>query len=665
MVVATVDNATGHLWILQIPLATEIGTWTDVSGSTGPALNVNAAVEVNTDNNSGNADVWGVSSTGSLEQYRMSTGVWTDHGAPATGVLVTAEGVASHFVSSSQYNVFVIGSDLTLRVRYFNGTTWSWGNPLQPPGDFVSGGRNSLAYPTPLSGMSAVFLVGGIDGKLWTCAYAPSTASCRWVSRNHAPDNQGSTAWGLSVDLSLSPRRYRLLLNATINTDPLVYSGVTYVNAYNLVTNQWENHLAPVDSIATTLTNPGDLGEYSVDEFFGTVILTGIRSDESDTAFYRSTDDGNSWSAPTYPMSPSGTDVEVSFDAAGTAYATNRSGQIIASGDFGNSWSAVYSIPTSDAGDRTSMVADWRVAGRVYYEEGVPPGPTHFMYCTSGVHCADSTGTWCGPYPFPTNSRAFISLAGDGALYFVTDVPQFDSACPPVPGYNGAAAVRRIPNVAALPASCAAPTWTAAECLYFYRDDEYGHPPSSTRNGGYSPGIAVNIDAPRDNRSGPMVLLRGYTDTMGAVCSPTSVHCRADVYAAWRSSAGSWSATTQAAMLRVNQDPITGWVDHILGVPLALDYSRFNVSWMDWREDPTSDSLYHLYSATMTTAPTVTETQWPVAASWWGYFSDAWPGDIHRGANARLHGHQVGSLGSLMPPASSVVGTAIVSPYVR
>lgn len=683
MVVATVDNATGHLWILRIPLTTEIGTWSDVSGSIGPTLDVNAAVEVNTDNNSGNADVWGVSSMGDLEQYRLSTGSWTDHGPPATGLTATAEGVASHFVTSSQYNVFVIASDLTLRVRHFNGTAWSWGGPLQPPGDFVSGGRNSLAYPTPPFGSSAVFIVGGIDGKLWGCAYAPSTASCTWVFRNHAPDNQGSTAWGLSADLSLPARRYRLLLNATINTNPLVYSGVTYVNAYNLVADQWETHLAPVDSFVTMLSSPGYIGEYSSAEFFGTVIVVGQPNwGPNHDAFYWSSDDGNSWSAPSYPLTAhDGSDVDVSFDANGIAYATKNGGDIITSSSFGapGSWSPVYTVP-GGCTDRPYMVADWRVGGRVYY---ACSSARSFSYCANGAACANSTGAgWCGPYPTVSTHRAFISLGGDGSLYFASD-DSIEPSCPVPVGftpYTATLAVRHLPNVASLSASpCAdaatiAARWSPPECLFFAMPTSAS---TQTRNGGLYAAQShdlVTMDAPRDTTSGPIVLHVGYTDTLGNLCGFSSTNCRADVFAAWRRNDGTWSGYNQTTMLRVNQDafacgPGSCWVDHILPVPLAFDYGLYNASWMDWRED-SSDIFYHLYSATIT-GGAVAETAWPLATRWWdpattGY----WIGEFHRTANARLHGHQVGAFGSLTAPPMGVPpdgmpATAIVSAMVR
>jgi hypothetical protein len=684
--VATVDNSTGHLWILTISVASDTGIWTDASAS-GPALNTTGSVDVNVDpGGNGSTDVWGADSAGNLQRYQINGSGWTNMGAPPNATVMPT-GFASHRVSSTEYNVFATGSDYDLKVRRWNGFSWSWTDLGRPTNDFASLGRNNLAYPTP-GGQQLVYLTGGSSGTLWTCVY--SAGACSWAKAGTPPDSPRGLGWGYFAD-SL----YRVYVMAGMGP----YVTMAYVDSFDwAATAQWKSHLAPTDSFVTTLDTPNPTAEWDFAEYYGNLLLAGMELQTSGyykVALYRSSDDGSSWSGPSYPFSAIASgDPNVSFDANGIAYATRMESpspptiKLVTSSNAGGTWSSEFAVPLPssqqfDTIDRPYMTADWSSAGRIYltYSDSATGNP-YFMYCASGTNCATASGTWCGPYAMPScgliNCSAQISLGGDGSLYFAgPDV----SACNAQGDYDLPIAIRRIQNVKSLPSTCAAPTWTAPECLAVVQPLQ-SWPASAERNAGaethgylsggfsiYGGAISAARDTTATGGGGALLTTLSYTDPDAYVsgsnanaCTSASSHCRGNIFAAWRDpSANTWSGTTPPNMVRVHQDSGSAWVDHIMGVPLALDYKQYMVGWMDWREDPANDLHYHDYSAVVTTQSTVTEKQWPNPATWQNEL-----GDINTGVAARLHGHFVLDLNCPNGPTlCNVPGLATVSPYAH
>ncbi len=662
VVVATVDNVTSHLWILVGHVATDSWSWSDATLLPGGwKLDPNGAIDVNTDNASGGADVWGRDLTGNLWQFNTASSAWTNHGEPASGIAVMPSGMVSHWVSSSQYNVFVTGYDYTVYLRTFNGSTWSWVALGYPPGDWVSIGRNNMAYSLN-SGLNYVFLIGGSDGKAWACVYTPGSGSCSWYHMNHPADDAYGTLWGLSLDSWA-----HLLVNGSIN------SGIYYVDAANFLTGQWEAHLAPVDSFVTTLSTPYPTGEWDFSESFGNLLLAGCEQQPGGVsiAVYQSTDDGSTWSAPAYPFGHALCDPNVSFDANGKAFATRLVGggiRISTSSNGSPPWSSEYSIPGISGGssvDRPWMIADWAVGGRVYLAYDDSAG-AEFMYCLSGANCANSSGTWCGPYAITGEGGYPLLSLGAGRILYLSKFND-NGSCTSTGHYTTGISVRQL-NADSLSSTCAAPTWTSLQCLNVDASPGSGN----LRNAGLHSGLGISISAARDVQGAVLLTANSFTDTdrwtgtnTNDCVYGTSTHCRANVFAAWRDpTSGAWSGTTPATMLRVNQDDGGHWVDHILGTPDCLDNQQYFAGWMDWREDPTNDLNYHLYSALITpgTPATVSERQWtnPTGyAAWQGYV-----GDFNTAVNARLHGHFVQDLNATSS-SSTVPAIVMVSPYNR
>ncbi len=696
-------NYSGHLW--QCTLATSgtsVCQWFDASCITPGCPNVSQSssgkisVAVDTAaperNYPGYPDVetYIISPDGHLRRWRAWDAAWdptiplppTPSGTTVDFVGIQAWSVADaswngpSYAAVAGWNHADAGDTLQLATNA-TGTSWTWSHLSGGPANTLSYSPGNVAEA--MDGTWTRIWVSDLSGGFWRCSLG--SASCSTWDSYGSPPSQVHAPYG----------------NDRIGGGSFAYGSAGYVSGtlgatarylYAVdtagATPEWQNHLTLRDGVVTLMSG-GTFAEFSMAEYDGTVLLTGQRWDTSVTVgLFRSTNEGSSWPPPTYPFgSGAGVDIELAFDAAGTAYA-EWVGGIATSTDRGGTWTSM-SMPF---GDRPSMAADWRVPGRVYVESGTPTGnptsPTNFRYCTSGAACAMNPGNWCGPYPYPTSSRSYVSLGGDGALYFVTDgsaldpptaaATPVDPACPPPSGYNASVGVRRIVNVASLspPPGCSTPTWSnPPECLYYYAVET--NLTTRFHNAGAHSGISVTIDAPRDSSSGPLVLITGYTDTIGGTCSSASVHCRAEVFATWRNSSGSWYADRQASMLRVNQDGGTDWVDHILGTPLAFDYGRYNASWMDWREDSLNDRYYHLYSSTITAGALVgvAETRWADAEVSWGYWWGAswgglgWPGDVQRSARARDHGHQVGSRGSTGATEAAWPTTGLVSPHIR
>ncbi len=670
------SNSHFELWSCRIGGASSSCLWENENTFSGaqPLLGGDAGLAIDT---SCSADsypsFYAVSSSGSLLRFRWWAAGWNSSspGSPvqvdATGLQAWSSGTTC-YAAGAGYNTST-GFESLLLASITGTSTFAWtdltGGGSLGPSSGISYQLGNIAHSVS-SGTHVLWTVApttALPYALWQCSLNLSGPSCTWTNRGH-PADEIASVFGFGM-LGYASTGY-----------VVGYVGATaaYLYGYDSAQSQWQQHLTYRDAVATTLTNPGNVQEYAAAEYDGIVLITATEVTNNDTAFYRSTDDGSTFGAPTYPLGGPAGDVEVDFDAGGTAYAMcGNGGWLITSTNQSSSsptWSTPY-IPPPGIGDRESMVADWNVAGRIYVESGTYPSPTYFMYCASGASCASSSGVWCGPYSYPDSTNALIALAGDGNLYFASTSinPAANTACPPPSGYNASIGVRRITNVASLPGSCATPTWSAVECLY------YAIPTSSsqTRNAGSLATIKVNMDAPRDGSTGPVITLVGYTDTYGNPCTSSSTRCRADIYATWRSTSGSWYATSQASMVRVNDDSFncgttSCWFDHILPSVIGFDYGLYNVAWMDWREDPTNDLLDHLYSATINSSSvSTTSTVWqnPSGYSRWrDRTSNGWPGDIQIGANVRLHGHQLGSLGATASD-SSIVSTAIVSPFVH
>ncbi len=674
----------GHVWTCQIASSGSACYWEDESLRFGGGwlADPNSPISVNVPSFEGDLEIYSIvgsggggGSAGSLQRYRWNQDRWDNAGVPAAGTTVDFVGIQARSITSTATGVVVAAWDHmsagdTLQLARVTSTSgWQWynlsGSTGAPPNG-ISYSLGNISWAT--DGTNHRVWVEDLWGNsLWRCELSlGTTPTCTAWPDSYWPSDQsrnyyyGFDGLGGAIWASYS----QAYLTGSIAAAEYVYGAGQVA---------WENHLAPVSSTITTFSTPGNVGELTSDEYFGTVVLAGQSHDSVHAVpFYRSTDDGSSWVGPSYPFSSvvNVGDTDVSFDAAGTAYATTLlsglAGLSIVTSRFGETWSSPFIIPHLPSGfpDRPSMVADWEVAGRVYLTFAGP----YFMYCASGLHCADSTGVWCGPYNDPvwSNNSPIISLGAGGTLFGASRGGESSAVCPSRTGYNFAVAVRRLFNVSSLPATACpdvaswSPPWSAPECLYFYTGSV-----AQTRNAGAAPGILVNVSAARDSSQHAVVSVRGYTDTTGALCQPSSAHCRSDVFAAWRGDLGVWSGTEQTAMFRVNQDPLSpSWVDHILATPMAFDYSIYNFSWMDWREDTANDVYYHLFSATQTgTLPTQT-TQWPTQARWWNWTGNTWPGDIHRAANARLHGHQVGVLGSTTTE-TNVPATALVSPYIQ
>lgn len=97
---------------------------------------------------------------------------------------------------------------------------------------------------------------------------------------------------------------------------------------------------------------------------------------------------------------------------------------------------------------------------------------------------------------------------------------------------------------------------------------------------------------------------------------------------------------------------MTTWVDHILGSPLELYYRNHMAAWMDWREDPGNDLLYHIRSRAATEREWVGQGTYPGVA-----------GDYASAANASIHGHFVQEFNPLGGP--SVGALTIVAPQAH
>ncbi|MBI4705496.1 MAG: hypothetical protein HY744_30755 [Deltaproteobacteria bacterium] len=669
IIVATVGNADQRLRILRFPVGGGSDLWLDAGGSVDDTASLDINLEPSPDGNPDNdndADIWVRDTSGRLAQYTFrssdNNGSWNNsHGWPAVGVSVSAVGIQAHWSPSQHYNVFVKGSDHHLWLRRKDqGNPWQqWIDLGVPPNDQVSGGRNALAYPRS-DAEDKVYVVGMTNQKLWRCDYHYLSASCTsWTNGGTPPDSENGARWGLLAE-SLN----NVYLSATVGL------GARYVDAVHLsATEKWRSHLAPVDSFVTTLPTADHSYEWVIDERNGVLLLAGCEEDAGNTfrrvQVRRSTDDGSIWSGAVYPFLTDTTsgvvcepdavracDPSISFDAGGNAYVAqmpdNGTVQIAASPDGGASWSCEHTIPTGGTLDRPWLVADWRRANWLYllYHDtsgGPPPVFAKFMYCPSGLNCATNQGTWCGPYnaPFPTTPSTSMVLAADGILYvsYLSTNDGQGECCPggggggcPDAAYDQAHSVRWL-DTKMLLQGCAQPTWQAAECLYFRR---YYDPAQL-----HAPGIAVGsrhmLGAARDSSSAVMLAQISFTDLNGNPCPDNdTVLCRANVFAAWRD-AGGWSADKPPNMLRVHTDPFSLWSDHIIGVPLELNYRNHLAAWMDWREDPANGDQYHLYSrwsgATLE-RPWEPQGDWPVMRI----------GDMETSANAGIHGHFVHEL---------------------
>lgn len=681
-----VRASNGHVWTCRIDTRLSVCAWEDESCypagpncATPRLASTSSPIALNPISLEGygfsplEVYMLGNDTRDSAWRFRWDSGVWDQLGQPT--LPTSADTVALQVATwGGATRVALMGwdrdpshGDTIQVVRNTGGTgpaAWTWTNvtPTSYQND-VAFVRNSLSFATDLATRDQVWFLDQFESQLIECWLSGPTAT---------PSCTTSYAWNQPSEQRVSFDAIGGAVAATLDNayvgGSLGFSATYLYHAGTTVPGMgWENYLSYRDPFTVFGNYNTQQMEYDVAEFDGTVVASAIDLTNARVALWRSTDDGNSWSAPWNSWPWGGGNANVAIDVTGNEYATEAGGVSISLVRWNSptsTWtpSAGYTIPATATRflDRGWLAADPSRANFLYVTWADLNGRGSMAYCNGGGDCA--AGNWCQAFDLTATIGSNCSLSnggvgcqvGSSAAYggLVWLMAGDDNGCASDPNGLSRIGIRYLTNRTSLGTGCATPTWSAPYCLYF-RAREFNS--SQLHGGTNSPALArrwqANLVVAQDTGM-PAVSVMQLTDvSTGNSCANSGLPCRTDQRMAYLNNSGQWcgvycfaGAATPVNMLWINRDntwPFS-WVDHVYGSVTTFDGQGFGLSWMDFREDPTNDVSYHLYSASIRPGGSVSEVRWNTSTV--GNFipnGNNTYGDLNTGGSARLHTHSV------------------------
>lgn len=645
-----------------------------------------------------------INSSAVLQRFDWNSVTWSSIVSP-TGITLTPAAI-SGVAPGSELRVVMGGhasgssvDRLELARSTDGGATWAWyrlQSSVEPVDGYSTPFRSSLSYALRSGGSEQFIAVQNFAGdRMYGCRVPtlPSgggTVSCLTMSGysylSQPRDMRvGRDTLGRPVTASVSASIEYQGFSPGFLTSNIVYAfALDFPPGF--LTPVWQNLLAPHDAFTVLPLSSGLAGEFTGDEFTGTVAVT-----DTFGHVWRSVNDGSSWSGPTNAFSGlAGTfvgDTNLNYDAAGTLYTTTMWDQVmlpthsmaiasVAAGSPLGAFSTATIIPPASqiVFDRPWLTARRDVPNFLIGTFAANDGLGRIIYCDGSADCATTPAAWC---PRSTSATQFVPPSscrvGGGCPVAVNGTGQVwialhgDAGCSSRAGLT-VVGIRQIVNVTSLGTTCTAPVLAPTpECIYYTATPTSGGQHHVLNVGGQGAWSLRLMGSP--DSSDIALVVRDYVDLSGNACDATDVSCRSEQRLLRRDDAtGRWCgvtpgaacllppftipATTVSVSYSANGDQMVplAWVDHVLPQMAFQDFGQVSAFWMDFRGDPSNDLQYDFrrrwvrYQSGTIGTPIVATTEtvaWPTSLPLPATYQPPQANylDVDQTASAHLHAH--------------------------